>query len=231
GTAISAEEYAPSMIGDPAFAAYVSTYFRNAASPGAAAALLRMNTQIDIRPVLSSIAVPTLVLHRRDDRNTNLEEARYIAARIPTAQLVELNGGDHFPWLGDSDAVLAEIERFLTGAASAPEPDRVLATILFTDIVGSTEQAARHGDRRWRELVELHHAAVRRELERYRGHEVDTAGDGFFASFDGPARAIRCACAIRESVRALGLQIRAGLHTGECELIGAKIGGIAVHIG
>jgi class 3 adenylate cyclase len=218
---------------------------RHAASPGAAIALLRMNSQIDVRDVLPAIGVPTLVLYRRDarfghgagawrkageDPITPSAEARYLAEHIPGARLVELPGADHLPWVGEIEPLLGEVEEFLTGARSAPEPDRVLATILFTDIVGSTALAARLGDRQWRELVERHNALVRRQLERFRGHEIDNAGDGFVASFDGPARGIRCAQAIAECVTALGLEVRAGLHTGECEVADGKLAGIAVHI-
>jgi len=156
---------------------------------------------------------------------------RQLAARIPGAKYVELPGADHLPWVGDPDAILDEIEEFLTGARPTIEPDRVLATVLFTDIVGSTERLAQVGDRRWRELLGAHHAIVRRELERFRGHEVNTAGDGFLATFDGPARAVRCAGAIRDAVRSVGLEVRAGVHTGEIELMGDDVGGIAVHIG
>ena len=154
-----------------------------------------------------------------------------MAERIPGARYVELPGGDHLPWLTDGEAILEEVEEFLTGVRHGPEPDRVLATVLFTDIVGATEKAAELGDRRWRDLLQQHHAVVRRELARFRGREVDTAGDGFLASFDGPARAVRCAAAISEGVTPLGLAIRAGLHTGEVEVMGEKLGGIAVHIG
>jgi pimeloyl-ACP methyl ester carboxylesterase len=221
------------------------TFMRHAASPGAAIALLRMNSQIDVREILPAIRVPTLVLFRRDarfghgaaawreageDPITPGEEARYLADRIPGSRLIELPGADHLPWIGASDSLLGEVEEFLTGVRSAPEPDRVLATILLTDIVESTALAARLGDRRWRELVGRHNALVRRQLERFRGHEIDTAGDGFVASFDGPARGIRRAQAIAESVTALGLSIRAGLHTGECEIAEGKLAGIAVHI-
>jgi len=161
----------------------------------------------------------------------NVEEARWIAGQIAGAKYVELPGDDHLVWIGDTDALLDEVEEFLTGVRPRPEPDRLLATVLFTDIVGSTEKAAALGDRRWRELLEEHHGLVRRELDRFRGREIDTAGDGFFASFDGPARAVRCACAIREALKELGLEVRAGLHTGECEVVDGKVGGIAVHIG
>jgi class 3 adenylate cyclase len=187
-----------------------------------------MNSRIDVRRVLPTIRVPTLVLHRRGDRDSRPEEGRYIAEHIPGARFVELAGEDHIPWI-DADQIVDEVEEFLTGVRRGPEPDRVLATVLLTDIAGSTERAAELGDRRWRELLEAHHALVRRELARWRGREVDTAGDGFLATFDGPARAIRCACAIRDGVHNLGLEIRAGLHTGECEIIGDKVGGIAVH--
>jgi len=236
---------APTLAADPGHRDTWRTFIRHAASPGAAIAMLRMNSQIDVRDVLPSIRVPTLVLYRdearfghgaaawRDageDSITPRGEAVYLADHIPDAQLVELPGVDHLPWVGDSDPLLGEVEEFLTGVRTAPEPDRVLATILFTDIVGSTALAAEVGDREWRALLERHHALVRRQLERFRGHEIDTAGDGFVASFDGPARGIRCAEAIAESVSALGLSIRAGLHTGECEVADGKLAGIAVHI-
>ena len=228
---VDLDYYAPSRAGDDAFARSLSAYFRRAASPGAAAALLRMNSLVDVREVLPTIRVPTLVLQQTGDRDVNVEEGRYIASRIPRARFVELDGADHIFWAGDVDAIADEIEEFLTGIRPMREADRVLSTVLFTDIVGSTERAAQLGDRRWRELVDAHHARVRRELERFKGREVDTAGDGFFASFDGPARAIRAACAIRDGVRDLGVDIRAGLHTGECEVMQDKIGGVAVHTG
>lgn len=222
---------APSAAGDEAFMRRLATYFRRGASPGAAVALLRMNTEIDVRSVLPSVRAPTLIMHRTRDREVRVEEGRYIAERIPGARLVELPGDDHLPWVGDVEPVLAEIESFLTGTREPAVPDRMLTTVLFTDIVGSTDIAARLGDRRWRELLETHYEVARRELERFSGLEVDTAGDGLFARFDGPARAIRCACAIRDALRPLGLELRAGLHTGECELVGRKVGGIAVHTG
>jgi len=224
-------DMAPSMEGDERFWAHLAAYSRRSASPAAAAALLRMNSQIDIRGILAAIRVPTLVLHRSGDRDAKVEEGRYIADRIPGARFVELPGEDHLIWAGEQEALLAEVEEFLTGVRPGPEHDRVLATVLFTDVVGSTERAAELGDRPWRWLLEQHHAAVRRELERWRGREVDTAGDGFLATFDGPARAIRCACAISDAVRPLGLEIRAGLHTGEVELVGEGVAGIAVHTG
>ena len=225
------EYYAPSRVGDEPFVRNLEQYFRRAASPGAAAALLRMNSYIDIRDVLPTIQVPTLVLHRTGDHDVNVAEGRYLASRIPGAKFVELEGADHWIAAGDTDAIADDIEEFLTGTRPMPEPDRVLATVLFTDIVGSTGRAAELGDRRWRELISTHDAAVRRELERFRGREVDTAGDGFLAAFDGPARAVRCALSAGDAVRQLGVEIRAGIHTGECELDGPKIRGIAVHTG
>ena len=228
-TRMDLDQLAPSE--DEAFKRRLATYFRRSASPGAAVALLRMNTQIDVRDVLPSIRMPTLVIHRTDDRDVKVEEGRWIAAQVPGAKYVELPGDAHTLWAGDTDALVDEIEEFLTGMRPAPRPDRVLATVLFTDVVGSTERLAEIGDARWRELIDAHHAVVRRQIDRYQGREIDTAGDGFFATFDGPARAIRCARAICEGVHALDLQVRAGLHTGECELVNGSVRGIAVHIG
>jgi pimeloyl-ACP methyl ester carboxylesterase len=225
------EYYAPSRVGEEQFVRALERYLRRSASPGAAAALVRMNSYIDVRDVLPTIRVPTLVLHRTGDHDVNVAEGRYLASKIPGAKLVELAGDDHWISAGDVDALADEIEQFLTGTRPVPEPDRVLATVLFTDIVGSTERAAELGDRRWRDLLGAHDAAVRRELDRFRGREVDTSGDGFLASFDGPARAVRCAISAGEAVRQLGMEIRAGVHTGECELDGPKIRGIAVHTG
>lgn len=222
---------APSRADDPAFLAQLATYYRRSASPGAAAQLLRMNTEIDVRAVLPVIRVPTLVLHRTDDLDALVDEGRWIASRIPGASFIELPGGDHVFWVGDTDAVLSEIQSFLTGVRPPPEPDRVLATVLFTDMVASTEMAARLGDRRWREVLERYRHEVRGALARWRGEEIDTAGDGFLAIFDGPARGVRCALAIREAATRDGLQIRAGLHTGEIERHGGQIAGLAVHIG
>jgi len=227
----SVAKMAPSAAGDPALSRRLSTYFRRSASPGAAAALLRMNTQIDVRGVLPTITVPTLVLHRTGDRDANVEEGRWIAGQIPGARFLELPGEDHIPWVGDQDALLDAVEEFLTGSVPAKAVDRILATVLFIDIVGSTQRAAAIGDARWTELLDAFYVIVRRELERHRGREVDTAGDGLLATFDGPARAVRCAFAIRTAVQALGLAVRAGVHTGEVELGGNGIKGIAVHIG
>jgi class 3 adenylate cyclase len=222
---------APSLAGDASFRQFWARFERAAASPGAFAALMHMNAEIDIRHVLPTIRVPTLVLHRIDDAFVRVEHGRYIARQIPGAKYVELPGADHLTAAGDADAIIEEIEEFLTGVRSAAEFDRVLATVLFTDIVGSTERAAELGDQRWRALLEEHHVLVRREIMRFRGHEVKTVGDGFLATFDGPARAIRCARSMVEALRPLGLEIRAGLHTGECERMGGDVGGIDVHIG
>jgi class 3 adenylate cyclase len=192
---------------------------------------MQMNKEIDVRPVLPAVRVPTLILHRTGDRVARMEQAHYLAEHVPGARLVELPGIDHVPWVGDADAILDEIEKFLTGTRHEAESDRVLATVLFTDIVASTERAAALGDRKWRDVLDGYYSVARRERARFHGREVDTAGDGFFASFDGPARGIRCAQAIAAGVRPLGIEVRAGLHTGECEVIGGKVGGIAVHIG
>jgi pimeloyl-ACP methyl ester carboxylesterase/class 3 adenylate cyclase len=216
---------APSRRDDPSFAAWLAKVFRTGASPSAAVAIRRMARDVDIRDVLPSIRVPTLVLHIAE----NADESRYVADRISGARNVEIAGPDMIFFL--APGIDDEIERFVKDVWSAAEPETVLSTVLFTDIVSSTERAAELGDRRWAELIASHHALVRRQLDVFRGRELDTAGDGFFASFDGPARGIRCACAIAASVRELGLDIRAGLHTGECELIGDKLGGIAVNIG
>jgi class 3 adenylate cyclase len=224
------ELFAPSLAGDPQVAQFTARMERSAASPGMVRKIFEMFLDIDVRAVLPTIHVPTLVLHRHGDRVVNRRAGQQLAACIPRARYVELPGIDHLPWAGDSDAVLGEIEEFLTGARSLPEPDRVLATVMFTDIVGSTQRAADLGDTRWRELLGAHHTAVRGELRRFRGREVKTMGDGFLATFDGPARAIRCGQAIAAEARSLGLEVRVGLHTGEVELIGDDVGGIAVHI-
>jgi len=208
---------------------------RLSVSPGSAAAYLRMNLDVDICDVLPLIRVPTLVMQRADLEHMDIRNGRYLAEHIPGARLVELPGRDFAPQIGDTDRLFAELESFLKevveGEPWEAEPDRILATVLFTDIVDSTARAAGLGDRAWRQLLHKHHEIVRGQLGRFRGKEMDTAGDGFFATFDGPARAIRCAFAIREGIRELDLEVRVGLHTGECELVDGKAGGIAVHIG
>jgi class 3 adenylate cyclase len=228
-TGLGWEEMAPSL--DSVQLTELGRYYRRCASPGAAVALMKMNTHVDVRAVLPSIRVPTVVMHRTEDTDAKVEEGRYIASRIPCARFVEFPGADHAWWTLDRDAILDEIEELVTGVRPAPEPNRVLATVLFTDLVGSTERLRELGDHRWAELLERHHSAVRRELVRFRGREIDNAGDSFLAIFDGPARAVRCAVAIREAIRGLGLELRAGVHTGECELLGRQVAGIAVHTG
>jgi pimeloyl-ACP methyl ester carboxylesterase len=228
---LSADYFAPSLAHDEAFRRSWARFERLGVSPSGIKALLRITQDTDARPALPVIRVPTLIMHREGDRVIRVEAARYIAERIQGAKYVELPGPDHFPWVGDADAILDEVEEFLTGARRSPEPDRVLATVLFTDIVGATERAVALGDRRWRELLDSHHTGIREQLTRFRGREIDTAGDGFLAAFDGPARGVRCAGAIVREMRRLGLEIRAGLHTGECEILGDKLSGIAVHTG
>jgi pimeloyl-ACP methyl ester carboxylesterase len=221
----------PTLFSDDGARQWWARFLRMGASPAAAAELTRMSYEIDIRHLLPAVRVPTLVLHTTGDQAIDIGASRYIAAHVPGAKLVELAGVDHVPWGDGADRIVDEIEEFLTGVRHGPDPDRVLATVLFTDIVGSTERAAALGDRRWRDLLEQHGAVVRRELGRFRGREIDTTGDGFLATFDGPARGIRCARAVSEGVHALGLEVRAGLHTGEIELLDDKVAGLAVHIG
>jgi class 3 adenylate cyclase len=222
--------WAPSMTHDPEVQRWWAKLLRTGTSPAGVEALLRLYTQIDVRHVLPTIAAPTLVLHRTGDRMVPFEAARTIADAIPGARLVALDGDDHVPF-ADPDQILDEVEEFLTGHRSVPEPDRILATVMFTDLVDSTARAAQLGDRRWRELLERHDRLVRREIERHRGREIKTLGDGFLAIFDGPARAIHSAKSACQAVRELGLEIRAGLHTGELEVIDDDVGGIAVNIG
>jgi class 3 adenylate cyclase/pimeloyl-ACP methyl ester carboxylesterase len=229
------EELAPTLAHDATTRRWWRRWLRTSISPGAVAQYYSMYPGIDVRHVLPSVRVPTLVVHRRDDQAIAFDEGRYAATRISGAEFVELPGRDH-AWFVDPEQIVTPVERFLRdlwqrGEWDAVETERVLATVLFTDIVGSTRRAAELGDRRWREQLERHHALVRRQLVRYGGRELDTAGDGIFASFDGPARAIRCARAIASAVAELGLEIRAGLHTGECEVVDGKEAGIAVHIG
>ena len=232
GGAVGIEARSPSLVHDERYRHWWARWLRSSASPAAAATLMRMNMEIDVRHVLPAVRVPTLMLHSINDRLIDIRRlALHAPLAFPARSWSSSSGIDHIPWGCDSELIVDEIEEFLTGARPGAEPDRVLATVLFTDIVGATERASRVGDRNWHDLLDSHHAVVRRELEHFRGREIDTAGDGFLATFDGPARAVRCACAISKAVRALGLEIRAGLHTGECELMGGKLGGIAVHTG
>jgi pimeloyl-ACP methyl ester carboxylesterase len=224
------ELFAPSFAGNREALDFNARMERSAASPAMVQQIFEMFLDIDVREILPTIHIPTLVLHRHLDRVVNRRAGRYLAGQIPGAKHVELPGVDHLPWAGDAEAVLGEVEEFLTGARSTPEPDRVLATVMFTDIVGSTERATQLGDARWRELLSSHHAAVRRELSRFRGREVKTLGDGNLATFDGPARAIRCGQAIAAAARDSGLEVRIGLHSGEVEVMDEDVGGIAVHI-
>ena len=232
GTGGSLPLYAPSCGSDPAFQRWWGRFERLGASPAAATELMRMNSQIDISNIVPTVRVPTLVIHRTEDVTVNVEAGRFLAEHIPGARYLELPGKDHIPFVGDNAGEIADaIQEFLTGSRGSVEIDRVLATVLFTDIVGSTEKAAALGDSRWRKLLDDHHVTIRRNLTRFRGREVKTTGDGIFATFDGPARGVRCACAIAEEIRPLGIDVRAGLHTGECEMMGDDVGGIAVHIG
>jgi pimeloyl-ACP methyl ester carboxylesterase/class 3 adenylate cyclase len=229
-------EFCPSTRNDAGLLEWMTRMWRHSASPGSLKAFRRMNLEIDIRHTLPTIRVPTLVLQRSEDRFVPPEVGRYVADEIPGAVYEELPGADVVPWLGESDGIIGSVEQFLEGVRDASsweevDRDRVLATVLFTDIVDSTAKAAELGDARWRELLRTHHDLVRRQLIRFRGREIDTAGDGFFASFDGPARAIRCAKAVTAALGELGFSVRAGLHTGECEVAEGKLGGIAVHIG
>jgi pimeloyl-ACP methyl ester carboxylesterase/class 3 adenylate cyclase len=232
GTGGSIQRFAPSRANDAAFQQWWGRNERLGASPAAVTALMRMNSQIDISGILPAVRVPTLVLHRTEDQVVDVAGGRDVAAHIPGAKLVEFSGIDHLFYVGDGSEKIADaIEEFFTGAPARIEADRVLSTVLFTDIVGSTEKAASLGDQRWRNLLDDHHTTVRRVLALFRGREVKTTGDGFLATFDGPARGVRCACAIIDEIKPLGIEVRAGLHTGECELIGEDVGGIAVHTG
>jgi len=220
---------APSVADDDRVRQWWARFLRMSASPAAALALTRMNREIDIRHILPAIHVPSLILHAVGDLVIDVHAGRYMAERIPGAKFVALPSNDHLPWGADADAILDEIEEFLTGERHGPEPDRILATILFTDIVGSTDRAAELGDQRWRDLLESFYGVIRRELRRFRGVDVGTAGDGMLATFDGPARGVRCARSIADAVLPLGVKVRTGLHTGECEIIEDNVGGIAVH--
>src|SRR5947207_399438 len=224
------ELFAPSFADSPEAVEFTARIERAAASPAMVWQIFEMFLDIDVRAILPTIHLPTLVLHRRLDRVVNRRAGEELAAQIPGARYVELEGIDHLPWAGDAESVLGEIEEFLTGTRSVPEPDRVLATVMFTDIVGSTQRALELGDARWRELLSTYQAAVVREIERFRGRQVKTLGDGCLATFDGPARAIRCGSALVGVARGLGLAVRVGLHSGEVDLVGDDVGGIAVHI-
>jgi class 3 adenylate cyclase len=223
--------FAPSMAADPRVQDWFGRLMRQGQSPGGVRALMDMYRAIDVRDVLASVHVPTLVLHRTDDLIVHVAQGRRIAEAIPDARFVELAGGDHVPWMEGADEIVGEVEEFLTGARGAHEPDRVLATVLFTDIVDSTQRASDMGDRRWRDLLDAHDGEVRRVVERQGGRVVKTTGDGALALFPGPAAAIRAASALRDAVVPLGLDVRVGLHTGECELRGSDVAGLAVHIG
>jgi class 3 adenylate cyclase len=224
------EVVAPSQANNPDARAWFARIERATASPGMLASLAQMFLDIDVRDVVSSVHVPTLLLHREHDLLVNIRNAHWLAEHMPNARLVVLSGHDHSLVYEDPEATIGEVQEFLTGTRQAAEPDRMLATVLFTDIVDSTRTATELGDLRWREVLEGHQRAVREALARFNGREVKSTGDGFLATFDGPARAIRCARSILDSSDGLGIRIRAGLHTGECEVMGDDIGGIAVHI-
>ena len=231
GGPAAVEVFSPSIAGDPVRRASWADYLRQAASPGAAVDIMRMNGEIDVRAVLPAVHVPTLILHKTGDRLVDVKQGQYLAEHIPGASFRELSGNDHTWHTENAEAVVDEIEEFMTGKRHDSDPDRLLATILFTDIVGSTEIANRMGDRHWHDLLERHRSMVRARLEEFRGLEIDTAGDGFLASFDGPGRAVRCASSIVQDAGQLRLELRAGLHTGECELVDGKPSGLTVHIG
>jgi pimeloyl-ACP methyl ester carboxylesterase len=231
GTGVGLRALAPTLGDDPEMRASWGRYQRMSVSPRAATELLRLNALLDVRHVLGAIRVPTLVLHRAADRFVAPELGRYLAEHIPGARYVELPGEDHLYFVGDTDRMLDEIEVFVTGERGEIGADRVLATVLFTDIVDSTRRAAAAGDRAWLALLDRHDAMVRRQVERFRGRAVQSTGDGFLATFDGPARGVRCAVAVTQGARQLGLEVRAGVHTGECEIRGDDVAGIAVHIG
>ena len=231
GTGQAALIGAPSQAQNRVFIETRARLERLAMSPAQFAVLYPPTYEIDVRPLLETIRVPTLVLHRAGNPYMRVGNGRYLAEHIDGAEFIQLPGEDHFFHTGDIITFLDTVQQFLTGTKEVPDHDRILATVLFTDIVGATGLAERLGDMGWRELLDTHHALVRQELQRFRGREIDTTGDGFFATFDGPARGVRCALAIRDVVRTRGIEIRAGLHIGECELMGDKVGGIAVHIG
>lgn len=231
GGPVAIEWFAPTMADDAEFCDWWARLLRSGTSPGGVQRLFELYRRLDTRAVLPNIRVPTLVLHRRADRLVSVAQASYFAERIPGARYVELEGADHVFLAGDQDALMDEAEEFLTGARPVREPDRILVTVMFTDIVGSTARAGALGDAGWRDLLERHDSVVEAEVARHRGRLVKSLGDGFLATFDGPARAVSCAKAIGAGVRPLGIEVRAGLHTGEVEAMGDDVGGIAVHIG
>jgi len=230
GDGLWADRLAPSRAGDPQLREQFGRLQVQSATPHDGVAFMRMAFEIDVRDVVPAVKAPTLIVHRVGDKICSVGNARWLARNIEAARYVELAGENHAPFI-DGDDILDEVQEFLTGVREPAAPDRMLATVLFTDIVGSTDRARELGDRRWRDLLERHNEIVRRDLERFRGVEIDTAGDGFFATFDGPARAIRCARSIVDNVRGVGLDVRSGLHTGECELSAGSVRGIAVHTG
>lgn len=231
GSPAALATWAPSVAGDEEAERHWRRLVRSGTSPAAATALIRMYYDIDVRPALSAVTAPALVLHHSGDRVVPAPMGRALARDLPEARYVELEGEDHLPWTQNADELLDEIEEFVTGTRRERAPERILATIMFTDIVGSTERAAGAGDREWRRLLERHDELVRRELSRYRGREIKQLGDGFLAAFDGPARAVECAAAITRRVGSLGIEVRAGVHTGECEVRNGDLAGMAVHIG
>ena len=231
GGPVGIEERAPSAANDPNFREWWATYLRMGASPGAAVALTQMNAEIDVRHVLPSIRVPSLVIHRTDDQTLKVDEGRFVAERIPGAKFVELPGDDHLPFVGDQDLILDEVEEFLTGVRHRIEPDTVLATVLVARIVGINDHRQRLGPERWAELLRRLHAHIAKEIEWFRGREIDMGDDRLLAIFDGPARAIRCAAAVTEYASRLGIEMRAGLHTGECEILDGKVAGVAAQMG
>jgi class 3 adenylate cyclase len=230
GKGATIEIFSPSLSDDPRAREFQARFERQAASPGRVQQLFQMFLDTDVRGALPLIQAPTLIMHRRHDRAVNRRAARWLSEQIEGSRYVELEGEDHFPWVGDNDEALDEIEEFLTGVRPGPAPERVLATVLFTDIVDSTRLASELGDRRWRELLEQHQELVRRRLAQFEGREIKTTGDGFLAVFDGPTRAVECAQAVVDEMPSLGIEVRAGMHTGEVELIGDDVGGIAVHV-
>ena len=230
GTVMNMDRYAPSQAGNPEVALWWANFTQMSASPGDAKDLLRMNNHFDIRHILPAIRVPTLVIHATGDRVAPIEAGRYFAEHIPGARLLELDSVDHWPYFGDADRVIGEMEEFLTGVRTSPTPETMLATVLCTRVTQAGAHAVWLGDRRWNQLVERHHAVVRKELVRYSGKEIEAGADGVTAVFDGTARAIRCALDIRDQLLELGLRIRAGVHAGECEIRGGRPRGVALQV-